>query len=240
MGEETGTKRCRGKVLTFRPRGAPELDPFDVINVPLLQLVPTLKPEELEESIKRAEAVVFTSVTGVEVVKEKVPSVFNLIKGKNVIAIGPKTAQALREVGLEAIVPKEFTSEGLVELLRNYNSIVAVRSSKGSKELRERLGNKLKEVIAYETLRLKRKEVAELLNEVDAVVVSSAEIARALIESLEEAGVDPSKALSETEIVVIGPFAAKPLEELGIRFHLAEEATFEGVKRKLIEILCNK
>ncbi len=238
MGEGIGKERCGGKVLTFRPRGAPDLAPFEVINVPLLQLVPRLDANELEESLKESEAVVFTSVTGVEVVRERFPQVFVKLKDKTVIAIGPKTAEKLSQLGLAPKVPGEYTSRGLLEELERYSSVVAIRSSKASPLLKERLGDKLKEVIAYDTVRLKRRDVAELLKEADAVVVSSAEIARALIESLKEGGVDPKEALSRVKVVVIGPFAAEPLRELGVKYYLAEEATFEGVRKKLIEILC--
>ena len=238
MEERPGKERCRGKVLTFRPKEPPNLEPFEVVNIPLLELVPKLDPSELKEALERSEAIVFTSVTGVEVVREKAPELFNEIKNKEVFAIGPKTAKALSELGIEAKVPPEYTSDGLARVLEKYGSVVAVRSDKASSVLRQLLGSKLKEVIAYSTVRVKRREVVDALSRADAVVISSAEIARALLESLRDTGSDPKEVLNQVKVVAIGRFAAKPLEEAGVSYYLAEEATFEGVRRKLLELLC--
>ena len=220
------------KVLTFSPRGAPDLGPFEVINVPLLELRPTINKEEVLEAVEWAEAVAFTSPTGVKFLFEEVPEIKEKLENKVVYAIGPKTKEELEKFGIRARLPREYHSASLAEELSKYSKVVAFRSDKASKTLKKMLGDKLREVIIYETVRKPNPEIVKLIKEVDAVVISSAEIGRALLESLKMANEDPK--ILEGKLIVIGPEAAKALH--GIRYELAPEASFEGVKRKLLEL----
>ena len=220
------------KVLTFSPRGAPDLRPFEVINVPLLELEPSVNPEEVKEALKRAEAVAFTSPTGVRFLFERVPELRELLKDKVVYAIGPKTKEELEKYGIEAKLPKEFHSLSLAEELKRYSKVVAFRSDKASKTMKEVLGDKLIEVVICKTVRKPKPEIVQLIREVDAVVVSSAEIGRALLESIRFAGESPK--ILDGKLIVIGPEAAKPLR--GLRYEIAPRASFEGVREKLLEL----
>lgn len=220
------------KVLTFSPRGAPDLGPFEVINVPLLELKPIINKDEVLEAVEWAEAIAFTSPTGVKFLFEEVPEIKEKLRGKVVYAIGPKTKEELERFGIEAKLPKEYHSASLAQELSKYSKVVAFRSDKASKTLKEVLGDKLREAVIYKTVRKPNPEIAKLVKEADAVVVSSAEIGRALLESLELANEDPK--VLEGKLIVIGPEAAKALR--GIRYEMAPEASFEGVKRKLLEL----
>ena len=138
------------KVLTFSPRGAPDLGPFEVINVPLLELRPTINKEEVLEAVEWAEAVAFTSPTGVKFLFEEVPEIKEKLENKVVYAIGPKTKEELEKFGIRAKLPKEYHSASLAEELSKYSKVVAFRSDKASKTLKKLLGDKLKEVIIYD------------------------------------------------------------------------------------------
>ena len=231
-----GAGEGRPRVLTLSPHGPPPLEGFEVVNVPALKLVETFDPEEVEVSIREAEAIVFTSKTGVKLFFEKMGERGKeLIKEKAVIAIGPKTAEALASYGVKAKVPKEFHSGALAKELEKHEKVVALRSDKASKTLREALGNKLKEVVIYKTIRNPSRKIVEEAEKADAIAVSSAEIARALIESFKK--YSSLEKLKRMKIAVIGPEAAKPLEEAGVPFVLAPEATFEGLRRALRELL---
>ncbi len=223
----------RARVLTLSPHGPPRLEGFETINVPALELVQALNEKDLRRALEGAEAVVFTSRTGVRLFFS-LKDAEELLKGKKVVAIGPKTAEELRKHGIEADVPEEFHSASLAKLLHGYSKVVALRSDKASKTLREALGNKLVEVVIYKTVRKPSKEIVEKARNVDFIAVSSAEIARALIESFEK--FSDLEELKSKKIVVIGPEAARPLREKGIPFELAPEATWEGIRRKLEEL----
>jgi len=212
------------------------LEGFEVVNVPALKLVETFDPEEVEEAIQEAEAVVFTSKTGVKLFFEKMGERGKeLIEKKAVIAIGPKTAEALASYGVKAKVPEEFHSGALAKELEKYEKVVALRSDKASKTLREALGDRLREVVIYKTIRNPSKRIVEEAERADAIAVSSAEIARALIESFKK--YSSLEKLKKMKVAVIGPEAAKPLEEAGVPFVLAPEATFEGLAKALRELL---
>ena len=232
MGEGAGQRRPR--VLALSPHGPPPFKGFEVVNVPALELVERLDPREVEEKLREAEAVVFTSRTGVRLFFEKTKGK-ELLKGKKVIAIGPKTAKELKERGVEAEVPKEFHSASLAELLKGYRKVVALRSDKASKTLREALGDRLAEVVVYKTVRKPSRRIVEEARRADAIAVSSAEIARALIESFER--YSSLEELKRMKVAVIGPEAAKPLREAGVPFVVAPQATFEGLENALRELL---
>ncbi|NPA84484.1 MAG: uroporphyrinogen-III synthase [Crenarchaeota archaeon] len=219
-------------MLALSPHGPPPLRGFEVVNVPALELVESLDPEEVREALEGADAVVFTSKTGVRIFFERVGP--EALEGKEVIAIGPKTAEELERRGVRARVPGQFHSGALAELLKGYKKVVALRSDKASKTLREALGERLVEVVIYKTVRRPSKEVVEEARRADAIAVSSAEIARALIESFERYA--SLEELKNMKIAVIGPEAAKPLEEAGIPYELAPEATFKGIEKALASI----
>jgi len=229
---------CKGKVLTLRPSGPPDLSPFEVINVPLLELKPALDAEGLREALKEASAVLFTSVTGVNLVFTTLPDIANKISKMKVFAIGPRTAKELEKYGIKAIIPKTYTSEGVAEMLKEEGKVVAIRSDRASRVLKDALGPNLVEVVAYKTIRLVKPDIHKFIKNVDAVVVSSAEMGRALLESLKAGKLDAKEVFSRVPLVVIGPEAAKPFNENKVPYYLSEEATFEGVRRKLLELLC--
>lgn len=231
-----GHGKGRGRVLTLSPHGPPPFKDLEVTNVPALELVDVADASQIKEAIKEGEAVVFTSKTGVRLVFEKLgDEALELLKGKDVVAIGPKTAAELEARGLSPIVPEEYHSGALAKLLKRYNKVVALRSDKASKTLKDELGDKLIEVVIYKTLRRPSPKIVEAAREADAVAVSSAEVARALIESFQKySSIDELKKL---KIAVIGPEAAKPLKELGLNFVVAPEATFEGLEEAVKRII---
>ncbi len=242
MAEGLSKERCGGKVLTLRPIDPPNLEPFEVVNVPALELVPSFEPEELIKALDEADAVLFTSRTGVRITLNNLPSdIIEKIKRKEVYAIGPSTAEELLKYGIKAKVPKVYTSEGVAEELKGKGRIVALRSNKASRTLKDKLGNSVIEIVVYKTERKRVEKAVEMIKrgEVKAVVISSAEIARSLLDTLRSLNEDPREVLSKIPVVVIGPEAAKPLEEAGVSYYLSNEATFEGVRRKLLELFCS-
>ena len=119
------------RVLVTRPRErAQELcflledEGSEVIALPLLELLPPEDPRPLRaaaERIQRYAWVVFTSPSGVQALVEAVreAGAMEYLYRPHIAAVGPRTAQAVREYGLSVIVQAEVsTGTGLFDALK--------------------------------------------------------------------------------------------------------------------------
>ena len=85
---------------------------FSPISAPAIALAEKPLPEDLLERLSRAECVAFTSANGVKMALQS-PAIRQALAEKMIVAIGPKTAQALGRAGLDG------TGAGGVQLGRN-------------------------------------------------------------------------------------------------------------------------
>lgn len=208
---------------------------FEPLSDPLLETRPTGATPRTD-----ADYVVLTSVTGVRLAAEKV-------RGTDAVvcAVGPKTAEELRAEGVVVdIVPKEYTSAGLVDALAervNGERVEVARSDHGSDELLDGLngaGAYAHETVLYEIVRPEGggSETAEALrdNKLDAALFTSSLTVEHLLEALEEAGVGVG-ALDGVLVGVIGEPTRRTGEEHGVEVdYVADEATFEALVRGLL------
>ncbi|MFB6490725.1 MAG: uroporphyrinogen-III synthase [Thermoproteus sp. AZ2] len=134
-----------------------------------------------------------------------------------VICVGPSTAEAVGSCA----VPREYSSYGVAKLLEAMapGRVVVLRSSAGNDVLR-RLVPGVVEVAIYDVEideeRLTR--YAPAIAQAEAVVLTSATVARAVAKAVDLAG---------KTVVAIGPVTSKALSELGISHVVAEESTIE-------------
>ena len=217
-------ERAERAIEAARKRG---LDP---LSDPILETVPTgTKPRT------DAGYVVLTSVTGVGLAAETVRDADSVV-----CAIGPKTADGLRDEGIEVdVVPDEYTSTGLVEELAGRvdgERVEVARSDHGSDELIEGLvdaGAYVHETVLYEIRRPEGggERTARALEKgtVDAVLFTSSLTVEHLVEALEENGVG-RKALSEVGVYAIGEPTRETAESLGVEVDgVPEQETFESL-----------
>ncbi|KDE57700.1 uroporphyrinogen III synthase [Halostagnicola sp. A56] len=197
-----------------------------------------------------ADFVVLTSKTGAELVAEAGWKPGN----SSVCAIGPATADALREVGYDVdIVPEEYTSSGLVSRLADEVDgarVEVARSDHGSDVLLaglEAAGAYVHETILYRLVRPDGSgSTVDLAAEgdLDAACFTSSltvehflEAARARENGRSEgndelAGLD---GLNAAVVGVIGEPTAETAVELGVDVDVvASEATFEALARETV------
>ena len=174
---------------------------FDVEECPLVRI------ERVDGPPVRADGyewVVLTSRIGVE-------ELFKRLEGSlpRVAAIGPGTAEALREHGVEpALVPRRSTQEGLLEELPRPTGRVLFAGAEGARDLLAReLGADV--VVLYRTHELRPAPFPEG----DLVLLASASAARAL------AGLGVDRAC-----VSIGPVTSEEARRHGLRI-VAEAPT---------------
>lgn len=238
------------RVLVTRPRErAQELcflledEGAEVIALPLLELLPPEDPRPLRaaaERIQRYAWVVFTSPSGVQALVEAVreAGAMEYLFRPHIAAVGPRTAQAVREYGLSVIVQAEVsTGTGLFDALKLHlkegDQILLPAAQDGRRELGDALeehGHRVTRVAAYRTARgeTDEEELRALYAEPPNVMLfGSPRTAEAFLESTGEQG---PALLREARLVAIGPTTASALERMGFApAAVAESPTPEGL-----------
>jgi uroporphyrinogen-III synthase len=238
-------RRLAGRrVVVTRPREHSRLlvESLDALGaeafaVPLIATQPVVNAGAFGRLVESGDHdwIVFTSATAVRVVAPLLPQV-----RAGFAAVGPATAQALRELGVEpAFVPDRFAAGEIASGLEPLDGArVLLPQSEIAEpfladELRAR-GAVVEVVDAYRTVALEPTEegLAEL-RRADAVLLASGSAARSL-----SAALAPSE---RTLVVCIGPSTADAARAAGLRVDLvAEDATGEGMIRALVSYFGEK
>lgn len=177
--------------------------------------------------------VVFTSKQGVESFVERLLAVGRAaadLKPRNIAAIGPATADALRAHGIHpALVPAEYVAEAILaeigdvkgrRMLLPRADIARAALADGLKER----GATVVEIAAYRTVGTGIKPPA--LDGVDAVTFTSSSTVRYFVDS--------GALVGKARVVCIGPVTAGTARELGLTVHaVAAQYTEDGLIQAL-------
>lgn len=219
-------EREKRAVEAVRARG------MEPLSDPLLETRPTGAAPRTD-----ADYVVVTSATGARIVADaRAPD------GNEAVfcAIGPRTADALRERGVEVgVVPETYSSAGLVVSLSpsvEGARVEVARSDHGSDELLDGLnaeGAYAHETVLYEITRPEGggRKTAEALRDgaLDAVLFTSSLTVEHLVGALDENGVGRD-ALDDTLVCAIGEPTRETAEASGVGVDfVSEEETFESL-----------
>ena len=153
--------------------------------------------------------------------------------GTIVAAIGPGTAQALKEHGIVAdVVPERFVAEALVEALADIEvdgkRVLVARAAEARDvlpdALRER-GAEVDVVTLYETVREEpRPETIEAAQSADYVTFTSSSTVRNLTEALGD------RFPSDARVVSIGPVTTETARDAGLEVHVeADRHDIDGL-----------
>ncbi len=206
-------------------------------------VIPLVAIEELEDASPLEDAVrdlasydwvVLTSANGAEALGRALAG--TPLEGPKVAAVGPATAEAVRELGAEAsFVPAVFAAEDVAAglgPLAGTRVLLPQADAAGPElgiELRAR-GADVKAIAAYRTVAVEPSAALreELERGPDAIVVASGSAAQAL------AALDVELA-DGSLVVCIGPKTAAEAREVGLPVGLvAGEATAEGIIQALL------
>ena len=203
-----------------------------VLLVPTIVIEPPASWEPLDRALDGIGDygwAVFTSVNGVEMTRRRLEErgrAADVLRGRRLAAIGPATAGALRDLGLEPeVVPEEYVAEGLADRLRGLirpgERVLLARAADTRDVLVRELeaaGALVDEVPAYRTRPAHgdaeelRRALAE--GRVDVVTFTSSSTVRHF------AGLFPSgdlpRLLSGVAIACIGPVTRATAGELGL------------------------
>jgi uroporphyrinogen III methyltransferase/synthase len=191
-----------------------------------------------------AECVVFTSANGVKTAL-KDQTIHSALREKRIVAIGPKTEQALAGYGLKSEVPLEYSSAGLETMLKGQSRrILFLRSAQGSQYLSAGLkaaGLQVDDIPLYDVVNsgdVRLDELIKRARSVDIFAFTSSSTARNLLERARALGLEPElrEALRGATVAAIGKPTAEVLDQLGVSVDtMPEEFTFEAMLRTLAQ-----
>ena len=207
---------------------------------------PMLAVEPTGATPRNGEYVVFTSRTGAELV-----AAAGWESGDaTLVAIGPKTAEALETAGYTVdLVPEDYSSTGLVELLADRTDgtdVEVARSDHGSPVLLEGLrdaGAAVHETVLYRLVRPDGSgESAELAaaGDLDAACFTSSLTVEHFLDAADARGVRAAAivGLNAAVVGVIGDPTRETAESLGIDVDVVPtEATFEALASETVAAL---
>jgi uroporphyrinogen-III synthase len=227
------------RIVVTRPEAKPLVDELvglgaEVTLVPLIEIRPADDRRALEDALARLETYDWLILTSVNTVAALGDSLHvGLSPRVRVAAIGPVTADAIRERGIEPAFVATRASEditgglGRIEGSRVLLPQADIADPHLADELRGK-GAEVDAVIAYRTVLVEPPMWGILpLRIADAVVLASGSACR----SLAAAGGAGEGVL----LVCIGPKTAKVAREVGLKVGLvADETTSDGIIRTLV------
>ena len=185
---------------------------------------------------------VFTSATGAEIALQDRTVAENFHK-TNLAAIGPRTKEALEELGLTvSVVPDVFSSEGLADaLIRKFEHVLLLRSAKGSPvlvEMLEKAGVEVDEIQLYDIRPSNDPRLDRLIRQErpDIFAFTSGSTSRYLMGRAQELGLEGPlrKKLEQARVVAIGPPTKAELDRLDVRVDaMPERYTFGAMLEEL-------
>jgi uroporphyrinogen-III synthase len=225
------------RIVVTRPESKPLADELErlgaeVTIVPLIEIRPA-EGRALEDAIDTMSSydwIVLTSVNGVAAVAEGLAS----LRGARVAAVGPVTAAAIQEAGVEPTFVAKRASDDIAAGLGDISGkrVLLPQADIAEPHLAEELrgrGADVETVVAYRTILVEPPMWGILpLRIADAVVLASGSACR----SLAAAGGAGGGAM----LVCIGPKTAKVAREVGLKVGLvADETTSDGIIRALVD-----
>jgi uroporphyrinogen III methyltransferase/synthase len=223
-----------------------------VIEAPAIVIAPPASWEPLDTALSALSTftwIVFTSVNGVSMVDRRLSALglaWSNLAGRRVAAIGPATADALREHGVRVdVVPAEYRAEGLVERLRGVlvggDRVLLPRAAQTRDVLvtsLRALGIDVVEVPAYTTRRAEGNSArlgdALVTGTVDALTFTSSSTARNFAEMFSEA--ERLAWRGRVAVASIGPITAATAAEYGLATDIMPaEYTIPALARAIVE-----
>jgi uroporphyrinogen III methyltransferase/synthase len=216
---------------------------------PVIQTIPPEDWGPLDSALSKLEkydGLIFTSVNGVNFflqrLKERNKDIREL-KGIRIFSIGPKTAQAVRDLGIRVdVVPEKFVAESLLESLgkegvkgKRYLLARAQVAREILPHTLKDLGAEIDVAPAYQTIlpiTLKddiHKKITD--GSIDAITFTSSSTVKNFLEII---GDDLKPLLNKITIACIGPVTAKTAESLGLKVDIIpEEYTIEALTQAI-------
>ncbi len=229
----------------------------EVIELPTIEIVPPLSWKELDRAIDQLASydwIIFTSVNGViyfwqRLLERKRDAVFP--RDLKVCAIGPATANRLREKGVKVdYTPKEFIAEAILkgfEKMAIWGKRILLARVRKARDVLPRglqeLGAEVEVVEAYRTLKPRggSRKLRQILagGQVDVVTFTSSSTVNHFVDLLKQ---EESKTLLKNVVVAcIGPVTARTAEGLGMKVQIQpKEYTIPSLAEAIVDYVSSR
>jgi uroporphyrinogen III methyltransferase/synthase len=220
----------------------------EVIPFPTIEIAPPGDWQPLDKTIEKLDSydwIIFTSVNGVQFftqrLKDKERSV-DILAGKKICAIGPRTKGELQGMGLTvSFIPKEYRAEGVAEGLKargiKGKKILLPRAHGARKILPKALkeaGAVVDEVEAYQAVKPSKsnESLTSILKKgIDVVTFTSSSTVRNFMELVSD-----KSALNGVKVAVIGPITAETARTYGLKPTITpQEYTIPALVEAIVE-----
>ena len=230
----------------------------EVLLSPTIRIEPTALNDEIRAAVRdvgRYDLVVFTSANAVREFVARLHECGGTARslgGALVVVVGPATAAAAREAGVEpALMAREFVAEGLLAAFDEREVVLAgarvllPRAAEARDVLPETLrarGARVDVLTVYETRAVSALAVpAARLETADLITFTSGSAARGFARLMGEdptgAGRPLAERLAGTRLCSIGPQTTAALTELGLPVAVeAEPHTGDGLVRAIVAL----
>jgi uroporphyrinogen-III synthase len=215
---------------------------------PTIQIAPPASLAPLDAAVERLASydwVIFTSVNGVRYFFERMVALgygSERLAERRLAAIGPATAAALAEHGLEvSFVPRQYVAEAIVAEIGDVagQRILLPRADIARKALAEGLhakGAQVDEVTAYTTVAATGAADNLPAEPVDIATFTSPSTVRNFASLVETRGQSAADFLAGARIVCIGPITARAAAGEGLQVDMvAAEHTVPGLLAAIVE-----
>ena len=231
---------CLIRIITFRPEEKFEyinIKDIEITNISITKIV-KLKFDLNSIINKNFDYIIFTSTLGAKYFMEEIKKQNHeeILKNKNIIAIGKKTAEYLNN---DCIIPENQSSKGIIKLIEKNSNILLIRSKNGNpylvKKLRE-IGN-LQIINAYKSVIIDDKDYEYIYikmknNYFNAVIFTSSFIFRSYVKVFSKYG-NPLEILPNL-IIAIGERTGNTIKRFGIKPIIMEEP---DIKLSVIKVI---
>jgi uroporphyrinogen III methyltransferase / synthase len=226
----------------------------ECVEFPTIEVIPPSSWNEIDRAIGNLETyqwLVFTSVNGVKYFFDRLEDSgkdVRDLKGIRIAAIGPKTADAIREKGVNAdLVPEEYRAEAVVEAFRKHrvagSRILLPRAAEAREVLPqelERMGAAVEVVEAYRTVKPEgdKDEIRAMLvkGDIHMVTFTSSSTVNNFMEMFEGESDQLLKWMEKVTVACIGPVTAKTAEQRGLSVQITpSDYTIEALAKAIVD-----
>ncbi|MCH7662883.1 MAG: uroporphyrinogen-III synthase [Chloroflexi bacterium] len=219
------------------------------IGFPVIKIAPIENFSELDQSLYNLASydwLVFTSTNGVKIVWDRLLSIGleSLPKKLKVAAVGSKTAEELREVGITPnYIPKEYISDAIFSGMGNLKNkrVLLARAEIARENLPQMIreaGGQVDDLSVYRTIpAIPDQHAIEAIEEgVDVITFTSSSAVHNFAKLINSNNREPLKLTGNPAFAYIGPVTAQTAKNHNLPFNvIAETYTTKG----LIDALVN-
>lgn len=205
------------------------------IALPTIEIIP--KPNAVGEFLDRLRLTkydycAFMSARTVRVIEPRADEIVAALGQTRVIAVGPKTAAALKHIGLKVeITPENFSSKGVIEILSVANprgrKIIIPRSAAAKRDAADSLralGMQVDEVMLYDVRQASPSSEWEPFTlrlasgKIDALIFTSASSVTSFFKILGSLSPGLPSIDKLTRVISIGPMTSSELHKRGVSY----------------------